>query len=107
MECQYSEHGLIPTWFPSLRRSSGSWQVSAATQTLAFNGIDGASGGYLLPPLTAEQVAQLAQGQHLRELKWYHQRATEAVMGPKEGVDPTDLAQTGWGSSSPTTPTRL
>src|SRR6185437_9132800 len=33
----------------------------------------------------------------LRELKWFHQRATEATMGPKEGVDPLDLAQTGWG----------
>lgn len=76
--------------------------MTVETQQLSFNGIDGASGSYLLPPLTAEQVAQLAQGQqldpdHLRELKWYHQRSTEAVMGPKEGVDPTDLAQTGWG----------
>jgi hypothetical protein len=76
--------------------------MSSAADTLAFNGIDGASGGYLLPNLTTELIAQVAQGQpldpdHLRELKWYHQRSTEAVMGPKEGVDPTDLAQTGWG----------
>jgi peptidase C25-like protein len=76
--------------------------MSTGVQQLAFNGVDGASGSYLLPPLTAEQVAQVAQGQpldpdHLRELKWYHQRATEATMGPKEGVDPTDLAETGWG----------
>jgi len=72
-----------------------------ATDALLFNGINGATGDYLLPPMTAEDVARLARGESfepglLRELKWYHQRATEATMGPKEGVDPRDLAATGW-----------
>src|SRR5262245_16405731 len=71
-------------------------------EQLVFNGIDGASGGYLLPPLTAREVSQLARGetidpQQLNELKWWYQRTTQATLGPVEGVDPKDLAQTGWG----------
>jgi len=71
-------------------------------EPLVFNGIDGSSGDYLLPPMTPREVSAIAQGEqfergHLQELKWYHQRATEAVLGPIEGVDPKDLAQTGWG----------
>jgi hypothetical protein len=69
---------------------------------LVFNGIDGATGGYLLPPMTPAQVSAIARGevldpQHLRELKWWHQRSTQTTLGPKEGIDPRDLAQTGWG----------
>jgi hypothetical protein len=70
--------------------------------TLVFNGVNGATGGYLLPEMTPQQVAQLARGeswdsQDLQELKWSYQRTTQATFGPVEGVDPTDLAQTGWG----------
>ena len=71
---------------------------------LFFNGINGASGDYLLPPLSAEQVSKIAQGEefdpeHLDEL----QKKNDLVKGlvpdfaPMEGVDPKDLAQTGWG----------
>src|SRR3712207_4383814 len=72
------------------------------TETLVFNGIDGATGRYLLPPMTPGQVAQIAQGeklepQHLQELRWYHQRATELTLGPVEWVDPKHLHETGWG----------
>ena len=43
-------------------------------QLLFFNGIDGATGDYLFPPLTPEQVSKMAQGEefdpaHLRELE--------------------------------------
>lgn len=69
---------------------------------LMFNGINGASGDYLLPPMTHQQIAKIARGEtfdaeHLKELKWWHQRVTEATFGPREGIDPKDLAQTGWG----------
>jgi hypothetical protein len=70
---------------------------------VVFNGIDATSGSYLLPPMSPEAVSRIARGQvlldpaDLKELRWWHHRATEAVFGPKEGVDPRNLAETGWG----------
>lgn len=69
---------------------------------LVFNGINGATGGYLLPPLDPRAVGKLARGekldaQHQRELKWWHDRVSRSHLGPKEGVDPKNLADSGWG----------
>ena len=69
---------------------------------LYFNGIDGASGDYLIPPMTPKQLSEIIQGEprdadHLQELKWWRQRTTQETLGPKEGVDPLNLAETGWG----------
>jgi triacylglycerol esterase/lipase EstA (alpha/beta hydrolase family) len=66
------------------------------------NGINGSTGDYLLPPLSAADVAAVARGEKLdprrvRELKWWIQRRRQATLGPKEGVNPKDLAQAGWG----------
>lgn len=74
----------------------------AETAQLSFNGIDGATGSYLTPPMSAEQVSALAQGEpidadHLQELASRHQRDTEATFGPIEGVNPKDLSSAGWG----------
>lgn len=71
-------------------------------EPLTFNGVDGSTGRYLLPPMSPVQISRMAGGgspdpDHLRELRWWHQRVTEASFGPKEGVDPKDLAQAGWG----------
>ncbi|MBU0608803.1 MAG: hypothetical protein KKI08_13025, partial [Armatimonadetes bacterium] len=73
-----------------------------ATDLLFFNGVDGASGDYLLPPLPPEAVSKLAQGepldeQHLGELKWFHEQRGLATMAVVEGVDPCNLAEAGWG----------
>jgi hypothetical protein len=73
-----------------------------SSEFLYFNGIDGNSGSYLLPPLSAKQVAAIAANTSLddaqiKELKWWHQRITEGHYGVKEGVDPKNLAETGWG----------
>jgi hypothetical protein len=73
-----------------------------ATEQLFFNGIDGATGSYLLPPLTPGDVAAAARGEprdneHVKELKRWLQGAREATLGPKEGIDPRDLAAAGWG----------
>ncbi len=70
------------------------------SEELYFNGIDGSSGDYLLPPLTPEAVSALARGEsldldQLNELR--ARRRQESHYGVKEGVDPKDLAQTGWG----------
>ena len=72
------------------------------TNELVFNGIDGATGDYLLPPMTAQEVSKIVQGEtpdeaHLRELKGWYKRVTQAHLGPKEGVDPKNLADSGWG----------
>ncbi|MFK0729807.1 MAG: hypothetical protein ACFKPT_21400 [Gloeotrichia echinulata GP01] len=74
------------------------------TEELYFNGIDGASGEYLLPPLTAEEVARIAQGEEfdpveISELKKkdLHVKGLEPDFAPIEGVDPKNLAETGWG----------
>jgi Peptidase family C25 len=77
-----------------------------SAEALVFNGVNGATGEYLLPEMTAQQLAQLARGeswdaQHLNELKWWYRRTTEATFGPKEGVEPRDLAQSGWGLIMP------
>src|SRR5687767_578037 len=86
-------------------------------EPFAFNGVDGASGQYLTPSLTEHDLATLAQGKpltqpeapvnssprdeqearHLNELAWRHRVATEATFAPIEGVDPKNLAETGWG----------
>lgn len=75
---------------------------------LSFNGIDGASGAYLQPPISPEQLSALVRGQalsegdqaQLKELKnWmkYLTQIASAHFGVKEGVDPNNLAETGWG----------
>ncbi|AFY66273.1 C25 family cysteine peptidase [Geitlerinema sp. PCC 7407] len=75
-----------------------------STEQFFFNGIDGATGEYLLPPLTSEQVSQIACGEkfdeaHLLELqkKNLHIKGIEPEFAPVEGVDPKNLAETGWG----------
>ena len=73
-----------------------------SAEFLYFNGIDGNSGSYLLPPLPAKQIAAVASNTplddaNLKELKWWHQRMTEGHYGVKDGVDSKNLAEAGWG----------
>jgi hypothetical protein len=75
-------------------------------ETLVFNGVNGATGEYFLPKMSPQQLAQIARGeswdsQHLKELRWWYRRTTQATFGPVEGVDPKDLAQAGWGLIMP------
>ena len=72
------------------------------TEQLYFNGVNGATGEYLLPPMSPEDISKIAQGEsldkaHLQELKLWYERTTQKCLGPKEGVDPKDLSQSGWG----------
>jgi hypothetical protein len=75
-----------------------------------FNGVDGATGEYVSPPMTPGQLVTLAFGPRFRarpdeyveatlrnKLRFFRDRAAEASFGPKEGVDPTHLADAGWG----------
>ena len=69
---------------------------------LFFNGINGSTGDYLLPPMTPEQVSRIAQGEEfdpdqLQDMELKNRQVQEPDFAPIEGVDPKDLAQTGWG----------
>lgn len=69
---------------------------------LFFNGINGSTGDYLLPPLTAEQVSRIAQGEEfdpedLEDIQLKKRQKEERDFAVIEGVDPKNLAETGWG----------
>ncbi len=68
---------------------------------LHFNGINGATGVSGIPAMSADQLAEFVQGQaepeNLSELRFKQQQATTAHYGVKEGVDPCDIGQSGWG----------
>jgi hypothetical protein len=53
-----------------------------------FNGLDGATGEYLVPPMTAEEVVEVLMQRPLR--------AERRAMMP--GLDPRNLAEAGWGA---------
>jgi hypothetical protein len=72
------------------------------TDPLVVNGIDGTSGAYLLPALAPHDIAAAAIGEprdkeDVKELGRWLRRLREETLGPKEGIDPKDLAATGWG----------
>jgi hypothetical protein len=71
-------------------------------QRLVFNGINGATGDYLLPALTPAELSAIVRGQerdaaYVEELRLWYEYTTRVRWGPKEGVDPKDLSQAGWG----------
>jgi hypothetical protein len=69
---------------------------------LCFNGVNGATGEYLLPPLSPHQVALFATGgpldaREVEGLKTWWERVSQPSFAPIYGIDPDDLAQAGWG----------
>ena len=71
---------------------------------MVFNGINGATGRYDLPPKTLAEIARVArgsplEGEHLTDLRI--RKDLDASQGRhyglREGLDPKDLAQAGWG----------
>ncbi|MGB7248978.1 MAG: C25 family cysteine peptidase [Phormidesmis sp.] len=74
------------------------------TEKIYFNGVNGSTGRYLFPPLTAEELANIAKGdefdpKEISELKQKNQqvKGTESGFALVEGLDPKNLAETGWG----------
>ena len=59
-------------------------------EKLYFNGINGASGDYETPPMTAHELAQVALGGKKETQGPDH-------YAPVYGIDKKDLSQTGWG----------
>lgn len=78
----------------------------AEQQLLCFNGIDGATGNYLLPPMGADVIAAMAMGEPLdprakKDLAFWAERATLETFGLAAGMDAGNLADTGWGAIFP------
>jgi hypothetical protein len=76
--------------------------MTGSDDLLIANGVDAITGDYLLAPQSIRDVALAAQRPEpdrtlARALVARHRRAAEAVFAPRQGVDPGDLAQTGWG----------
>lgn len=75
---------------------------------LYFNGIDGDTGGYDLPPMSAGELARAIRGEatpeNLNELRLRYRQQATAHWGVREGVDPTRLEEAGWGVIFPTFP---
>ncbi|MDM8531375.1 C25 family cysteine peptidase [Anaerolineales bacterium HSG25] len=70
-------------------------------ELMMFNGVNGSNGEYGIPPMTSEELSKFIQGEgapdNLKELKFRHESADQETFGVKEGVDPKDISQTGWG----------
>ena len=71
-------------------------------EKLIFNGINGATGAYLLPPMTPEELSAIAKGdaqddEHLYDLKLRYRQSTKPKRGVKAGVDALKLSSAGWG----------
>ncbi|HYU30794.1 MAG TPA: toll/interleukin-1 receptor domain-containing protein [Thermoanaerobaculia bacterium] len=68
---------------------------------LTFNGVNGATGTYGLPPMTAEELARFLRGEekpeNLAELRFRSEQQGNRHFGVKEGIDPKRLDQAGWG----------
>jgi hypothetical protein len=81
------------------------------TNSLRCNSLDGATGEYLLPPLTPEERAAVARGEpqdprQVSELQQWWQSVSQSHFAPVEGADPRTWPRPAGESSSPTTPTR-
>src|SRR5262249_22022294 len=70
-------------------------------ELIYFNGVNGATGDYGLPPMTGEQLFGFIQGEaqpeNLDELRFRFQHSGQEHFGVKEGVDPKKLDESGWG----------
>ncbi len=79
----------------------------AGGERLCFNGIDGRTGAYLRAPVEPGRIAEHARRERgdragRRDLKSWVQQVSEApARGPRDGIDPCDLAEAGWGAIFP------
>ncbi|NCA71669.1 MAG: hypothetical protein EOM91_16625 [Sphingobacteriia bacterium] len=73
----------------------------ANPEELVFNGINGETGGYALPPMSLEELAKVIKGErkpeNFAELRQRHFMEEAHPLAVAEGVDPKRLDETGWG----------
>ena len=73
----------------------------APEELLYFNGINGETGDYDLPPMSAQDLSRFIKGEakpeNLNELRHRSQSREMTHLGVAEGVDPKRLDQAGWG----------
>jgi len=73
-------------------------------QQMIFNGINGETGDYDLPPQSPQNIASIARGLPIDpeqrndiNIRRSLDASQEEHYGLREGLDPTDLSQAGWG----------
>src|SRR5215469_15856403 len=75
--------------------------LATEDDALYFNGVNGVTGAYLIPPMSVAQIAETIKGQpedpHRQALTRMVKLAGEAHLGLPLDLDPTNLAQAGWG----------
>jgi hypothetical protein len=76
--------------------------MSSTDDLLCLNGIDAATGGYLVPPLSLDDAAAIVRGDARPDqstsswLKRVWQTLTQPHLGLPHDVDPASVAQAGW-----------
>src|SRR5262245_61079437 len=74
---------------------------ASKAERIYFNGINGATGDYGLPPMSSEELSKVIVGEappeNRSELEYRRRQQGEAHLGAKEGVDPKKLDEAGWG----------
>jgi hypothetical protein len=77
--------------------------MSAKNTAIVFNGVNGSTGKYLSPPMTFDQIAELARNNfdapNKKQKDWFG-RVNKAKLGhfaPLPEVAVTDLSEAGWG----------
>lgn len=78
--------------------------IMSTERFFSFNGVNGTTGEYLMRPLELKDISQIALNQTFDpyELKALERKkrqfkGLENEFAPKEGVDPKNLAEAGWG----------
>lgn len=73
-------------------------------ELMIFNGINGATGNYDLPPQSPRDIASVARGtpisdEHKTDIAIRKDLDASSAdhFGLREGLDPTELSQSGWG----------
>jgi hypothetical protein len=74
-------------------------EMETPKTAIPTNGIDAESGGYLLSNVTPEILATVASGTPLnkQQLESLKEKRKTGPFAVGEGIDPNNLAQTGWG----------